>query len=358
MGGAEVDLGQAAAPQALDVPTAGARDGAADTDPHALPAAAGAVDGIAGILGGAQIRDGAGPGVDVDPWLGVPAGHVVDGDDAFVIVGGVDTAGAAAPDAAVHVPQDVELAGAALVDVEGRAGAVAAVPSGQDVPLAVDGALGVEAHGALGVVAALAVGQVHHDPAAQRRVAVELPAPPGAGQVARLPGPGAEDEPAPQALPGRGDGGLLGGGKALTTGQVQLDHVPVGQPPHRQALDQSVARRRVGPGDLGVQPGRGLLELGVAVAHRHQVGDRGQLAPGDQAGGQGGVAADDADLDPPAVGRVEPQIAVAVAQRPLQLPGHLHGRLLPAHAPLSLTDRDAEVGSQGGDRRVGRVGQV
>src|SRR5919112_232837 len=188
---AQIDLGQAAPAEPLDVAAAGSLDGAADTDPHAQRAAAGAIDGIAGILG--RAGDGAGPGMDVDPWLGVPAGHVVDGDDAFVIVAGIDTARVAAPDTAVHVPQDVPLQGAPSVDVEGRAGD-AAVPGGQDVPLAVDGALGVEPDGALGVVAAAGIAGVHHDPAAQRRVARELAPHPRAVQGPHLSGPRAEGE--------------------------------------------------------------------------------------------------------------------------------------------------------------------
>jgi len=89
--------------------------------------------------------------MDVDPGLGVPAGHVVDGDDAVVVVAGVDTAGSRlAPDTVVHVPQDVPLQVAALVDVEGPARR-AAMAGGHDIPLAVDGALGVEANGAPGM---------------------------------------------------------------------------------------------------------------------------------------------------------------------------------------------------------------
>src|SRR5215212_1029369 len=138
--------------------------------------------------------------MDIDPRLGVPSGHVVDGDDAFVIVARPDTVGVAAPDTVVHVPQDVVRPGAGLPDVEGRAGA-AAMPGGHHIPLAVDGALGVEANGALGDVAGTRP-DVHHEAAPQRRVAVEdgLPAGPierpRAGQVAHLPGPDAEGEPA------------------------------------------------------------------------------------------------------------------------------------------------------------------
>jgi hypothetical protein len=80
----------------------------------------------------------------------------------------------------------------------------------------------------------------------------------------------------------------------------------------------------------------GLFQFGIAVLDRDQVGDGGQLAPGDEGGGAAGVPADQTDLDPAAAGLVEPQPPEAVAQRPLQLLAQLHGRLLPADAPLGL----------------------
>jgi hypothetical protein len=79
-----------------------------------------------------------------------------------------------------------------------------------------------------------------------------------------------------------------------------------------------------------------VFQVGIAVLDGDEVGDRGQLAPGDQGRDVAGVTTDQTDLNPAAAGLVESQPPEAVAQRPLQLLAQLHGRLLPADAPLGL----------------------
>jgi hypothetical protein len=128
-----------------------------------------------------------------------------------------------------------------------------------------------------------------------------------------------------------------------TDAQARLD--PLACPPVR------------GGGGLA-EPLVGGLQVGVAVADRDQVGDGAELAPSDQSTGIGGGAASDADLDPAAVCRVDPQTSEPVAECSPQFLAEFKGRLLPADSALRLLDGDVPVLGERGHCRIGRVGQV